>query len=440
MKLAMIGTGWVGFIQGLCFADTGCRVLFVDIDEQKLTRLRDGICPFYEKNLAAMFERNRMAGRISFTSDTATAVRETDGAFICVPTPALEDGNTDLSYVEAALLCILASELECEYPVIVKSTIPADRFHELEELTNAKGYRIDLASNPEFLSEGSAVEDSKYPSRIVVGVRRRGPALKLLNDLYERHREGGRPYFVLTPEEAILVKQGANVFLPVKISMANELALFCEKLRINARAVLKALGADPRIGGKFLHPGPGYGGDCFPKDTRGYAAMAERLGLRSYLAMTAIETNARQRRHLVEKMSKYYKPDGGLREKVIAVWGLSFKGGTNDVRESPAIDSIEQMLEAGAVVRCYDPAATEPARARLGGKVIYCNSVLEAAIDADAIAILTDWEEFEHVDWDEVRTALRAPVIFDSRSLFEPETMRERGFEYISIGRPLPKR
>ncbi|MFA6006368.1 MAG: UDP-glucose/GDP-mannose dehydrogenase family protein [Candidatus Paceibacterota bacterium] len=431
----MFGAGWVGFIQGVIFAKEGCKITFVDVDAVKLNGLREGKCPFFEKGLEPLFKRMLAAGRLDFTTDLRAAVESTDGAFVCVPTPAMEDGDTDLHMVQTVVKGVMKAAGKREYPVVIKSTIPADRFAEIEKMKRGKLSRVDFASNPEFLAEGTAVADCEMPSRIVVGVREQGPALRLLDALYERHRNGGRPYYVCQPEEAILCKQMANVFLPVKISMANEAALICEKLGMDARQVLKMMGADPRIGDKFLHPGPGYGGSCFPKDTKGYAAMAGRLGLTSFLAETAIKTNDRQRKHLVELMEEHNPAkETEFAGKRIAAWGLAFKKDTNDTRESPAIDCIGQMLRMGACINAYDPEV----RFYTGfqtDRFKTCATAIEAVRGADYLAILTDWEEFVIQDWEEIHSAMRSPVIFDARSILEPERMAANGFIYYSIGR-----
>lgn len=434
----MIGAGWVGFIQGNVFADEGRKVSFVDVDQDKLRLLKAGHCPFYEKDLEPMFRRSYESGRLSFTDDLKQAVEQTDGAFICVPTPPQADGDSDLSYVERVVREVAVAAGTREYPLIVKSTIPADRFRDLEKIVkDTPGSQVDLGSNPEFLAEGTAVEDCQLPSRIVIGVRNGGATRGFLEELYEHHRSGGTPFFVMSPEEAIMVKYAANVMLPVKISMANEVALLSEQLGCNARTILNAMGADPRIGPKFLHPGPGYGGDCFPKDTQGYDAMAKRLGITSNLAQAAIRTNARQRWHLFNRLTDYFsRRQETLAGREIAVWGLSFKKDTNDLRHSPAIAFIDQMLDAGGRVTAYDPAAGPEGRKRYADRIAIVDSAMAAVMGAEALVIVTDWKQFVGQDWEEVRKVMKHPVIFDGRSLLNPMRMAALGFDYISIGRP----
>lgn len=449
MILGVVGAGWVGDIQGHVFADEGCPVIFCDNNKERVRQINAGECPFHEKGLPELSKEMHRLKRVNATMDLVELVRKTTAAFVCVPTPPLPEGGTDLSIARNVVSRIIEiNGRSREYVIVIKSTINADVFSEIEAL--ADGTFVEIAINPEFLAEGTAIADCKLPSRIVVGVRnRKGAAFDLFYRLYGDHAEGGRPYFVLTPEEAILVKQVSNLLLPLKISVANEVALICELIGkgCNARRILQAVGADPRIGPKFLHPGPGFGGDCFYKDVYGYAAMAKRQGIESFLAEAVLKTNFRQLHHLSALVDNHFQAVGlgGVSGKRIAVLGAAFKGGTSDIRNSPAVEFICQIMERGASVRLYDPAVdVTHVRQQVNilpsyaGTLVSLDSSYLAASSADAVAILTDWSEFRQIDWSEMRKGMKMPLVFDGRAFFDPVRMAEAGLVYYSIGRTHP--
>ena len=432
MKIAMIGTGYVGLVTGTCLADSGNDVTCVDIDQAKIERLSQGIIPIYEPGLAELVLRNAAQGRLHFTTDLAGAVRSARLIFLAVGTPSDEHGAADMKYVWAAVKT-LAPHLRPDAVVVTKSTVPvgtnAEIHRRLRELT---GRECDVASNPEFLKEGAAINDFQYPDRVVIGVRT-PHAQQLLTELYSPYLRTDKPLLTMTPESAELTKYVANALLATKISFINEMANLCERLQGDINDVRRGIGHDRRIGFQFLFPGVGYGGSCFPKDIRAVADMARKVGMESLMMAAVDEVNNRQKHVLIEKVSRHFGPR--LAGKTIAIWGLAFKPKTDDIREAPALVLIDYLLQRDCRVRVHDPEALANVRATYGDQLIYADTPLEAIVGADALAINTEWGEFRNLDFEEIRGRMNAPVIFDGRNLYEPEQMRQYGFTYYSIGR-----
>jgi UDPglucose 6-dehydrogenase len=436
MKIAMIGTGYVGLVTGTCLADSGNEVTCVDIDQAKIERLEHGEIPIYEPGLSELVVRNASAGRLKFTTKTADAVRTAKLVFIAVGTPTSErpedKGAADLKYVWKAVEGF-APHLAKDAIVVVKSTVPVGTntklFHRLRELT---GRECDAASNPEFLKEGAAVNDFQYPDRVVVGIRT-PHAEETLKELYAPFLRTDKPFLAMTPESAELTKYVANALLSTKISFINEMANLCERLGGDINDVRRGIGHDRRIGFQFLFPGVGYGGSCFPKDVRALAHLAREAGLDPQMLDAVDEVNNRQKHVLWNKINEHF--GGKLAGKHFALWGLAFKPKTDDIREAPALTLIDHLLDAGAKVAVHDPEAMDNVRADYGDKLIYGHTPMDVLEGADALAINTEWGEFRNPDFDEMRRRMAGGVIFDGRNLYETAHMRDHGFTYYSIGR-----
>ncbi|MBM4000946.1 MAG: UDP-glucose/GDP-mannose dehydrogenase family protein [Planctomycetes bacterium] len=433
MKIAMIGTGYVGLVTGTCFAESGNQVTCVDIDQRKIDGLREGTIPIYEPGLSEMVLRNAKSGRLLFTTDMASAVRASDLVYLAVGTPQSADGSADLSALRAVTASI-APHLRPTAIVVIKSTVPVGTNGEVNgRLRELVGRDVDVASNPEFLKEGAAIQDFSAPDRVVVGARRSEVA-DVLRELYAPFLRTDKPFLVMSPESAELTKYVANALLSTKISFINEMANLCERLGGDINDVRRGIGHDQRIGFAFLFPGVGYGGSCFPKDVRALASMSRSRGLDPLILDAVDEVNNRQKRTLIRMMDTHFQ--GRLDGKRIAVWGLSFKPRTDDVREAPALVLIDWLLEKGASVSVHDPEAMRHVRADYGDRLTYNDQAMEALRGADALAINTEWNEFRHPNLDEMRDLMKGHVVFDGRNLYEPLTMRQRGFAYYSIGRP----
>ncbi len=432
MNIAMIGTGYVGLVTGTCFADTGNDVTCVDIDSAKIAALNRGEVPIYEPGLTEMIHRNVKAGRLRFTTDIAEAIRTAEVVFIAVGTPQADDGSADMRYFWSAIEQI-APHLAPNAIVVIKSTVPvgtnAEAHVRLMELT---GREVEVASNPEFLKEGAAIQDFTVPDRVVVGVHKPETA-EVLRRLYEPFLRTDHPFLVMSPSSAELTKYVANAMLSTKISFINEMANLCERLGADINDVRRGIGHDKRIGFAFLFPGVGYGGSCFPKDVRALAATARRVGLEPLMLQAVDETNNRQKKVLIQKIQKHFGDN--LAGKRFAIWGVSFKPRTDDIREAPALVLIDWLLEQRASVVVHDPEALRNLRRRYEDRVIYCDTSMDALNGADALAINTEWSEFRHPNFREMRRRMKAPVIFDGRNLYDPRVMRELGFAYYSIGR-----
>ena len=433
MRLAMIGTGYVGLVSGACFSEFGHTVICVDKNERIVERLRRGEIPIYEPGLERVVERNVEAGRLSFTTDMAEAVADADAVFIAVGTPSRRgDGHADLSYVYAA-----AEEVAAAAPspcvIVNKSTVPVGTGAEVEDIARkaAPEKKISVASNPEFLREGSAIEDFMRPDRVVVGVCDEH-AEEVLRAIYRPLSLREVPLLVSDRETAELIKYAANAFLAVKISYINEMADLCEKVGADVQTVAKGIGLDNRIGPKFLHAGPGYGGSCFPKDTLALLRTSEEAGAPVRIVQATVDVNNRRKDAMADRVIAAC--GGDVNGKRIAALGLAFKPNTDDMRDSPALDIISKLAEAGASVAAYDPAAMEAA-APLLPHVEMKTSAYEALSGADAAVLITEWNEFRALDLARAREAMNAPVFVDLRNVYPPEDMREAGFTYSSIGR-----
>ncbi len=433
MKIAVIGTGYVGLVTGTCFADSGNNVTCIDIDEKKVEGLKKGVIPIYEPGLAELVERNAESGRLEFTTDTPAGVAPADIIYLAVGTPQGDDGAANLSAMWSVVKAI-APHLREDAIVVTKSTVPvgtnAKIFGMLRELT---GRECDVASNPEFLKEGAAIEDFMKPDRVVVGVRRPEVA-DTLHQLYEPFLRTEKPFISMSPESAEMTKYVANALLATKISFINEMANLCERMGGDINDVRRGIGHDSRIGFAFLFPGVGYGGSCFPKDVRALTAMSADHGCQPTMLEAVDAVNERQKSVFTHKLKEHFS--GNLKGKKIAVWGLAFKPRTDDIREAPALVLIDWLLEQGAVVQAHDPEALDNVKAELGDKITYCDRRMEALEGADALVIMTDWKDYHSPDFAEMYQLLKSPVVFDGRNLYEPERMKRRGYTYYSIGRP----
>ena len=432
MDIAMIGTGYVGLVSGTCFAESGNNVTCVDIDQRKIDRLNEGIIPIYEPGLTEMVQRNHKAGRLHFTTDLESAVTNAKVVYLAVGTPQGDDGSANLSALWSVVAGI-APFINTDTVVVTKSTVPVGTnkgiYGRLFEL-NQTHYRV--ASNPEFLKEGAAIHDFMYPDRVVVGVREQ-ETKEILNELYSPFLRTDKPFLSMSPESAELTKYVANALLATKISFINEMANLCEKMGGDINDVRRGIGHDQRIGFSFLFPGVGYGGSCFPKDVRALASMSKANDLPPTILDAVDQVNDRQKFVLTKKVDQHFGGDlTGLR---FAVWGLAFKPKTDDIREAPALVMIEQLLERGATVCVFDPEAVENVKSELGDKVEYAEKSMDALAGVDALAINTEWDVFRHPDFDEIKSAMKVPVIFDGRNLYNPAQLAELGFTYYSIGR-----
>jgi UDPglucose 6-dehydrogenase len=433
MKLAVIGTGYVGLVAGVCFAESGNDVICVDVDESKLERLRNGSLTIYEPGLDRLFDRNRREERLLFTSDYAEALENAEIIFLALPTPEGQDGSADLSYVLQASETI--GKLIQDYKVIVtKSTVPVGTVDAVREaIAKYAQCEFDVASNPEFLREGVAVDDFLKPERVVVGVSSER-AEKLLRELYHPFLLSGNPFVVMDPRSAEMTKYAANSMLALRISFMNDIANLCEKCGANVDHVRLGVGLDSRIGKRFLFPGIGYGGSCFPKDVKALIDIGRKHEAPQRLLEATDAINEEQKRALLPRILDHF--DGDIQGRRFAMWGLAFKPNTDDIREAPALTLIKQLLEHGASVCAYDPEAIEPVRRQLGDSIEYSNRHYDACEGADALIIVTEWNKFREPDFNYMRELMKQPTIFDGRNVYELETVRDRGFNYYSIGRP----
>jgi UDPglucose 6-dehydrogenase len=433
MNLAVVGTGYVGLVTGTCFAETGNQVICVDIDERKVARLRQGDIPIYEPGLDVLFERNTRQGRLSFTTDLNEAVQQADIIFLALPTPPGEDGSADLSYILGVAEQL--SHIIKDYKVIVdKSTVPVGTSEKVHAIIvkNLSADQFDVVSNPEFLREGVAVEDFMKPDRVVVGASSER-ARRLMRELYEPFVRQGNPILFMDERSAEMTKYAANAYLAARISFMNEIANLCERVGANVDMVRIGIGSDSRIGKRFLFPGVGYGGSCFPKDVQALAKTAGDFAYDFKILKSVMQVNEGQRQILAKKISAFFKQD--LQGKTIAIWGLAFKPNTDDIREAPALYIIDELLAAGAAVKAFDPEAMANAQAIYGNRIQFANDQYEALIGADALAIVTEWSVFRTPSFKVMRELLRQPAIFDGRNLYDLDRMAEEGFYYESIGR-----
>ncbi|HLE08329.1 MAG TPA: UDP-glucose/GDP-mannose dehydrogenase family protein [Thermodesulfobacteriota bacterium] len=433
MNICVIGTGYVGLVTGACFADFGISTVCVDKDDKKIKRLKEGEIPIYEPGLKELIDKNLKEKRLSFTTDAADAIKKSLVIFIAVGTPPRGDGGTDMKSIEEVSRSI-AANLNGYKVVVTKSTVPVGTGKMIEKIISGErkeDHLFDVASNPEFLREGSAVEDFMRPDRVVIGARS-AQAIAILKDLYSPLYLIETPFVVTGIETAELIKYAANAFLALKISFINEIANICEKTGADVHVVARAMGLDRRIGPKFLHPGPGYGGSCLPKDTTALLNIAKNIGYDFKLMGAVIEVNRAQRKLMLGKIKNAV---GKLKGAHIGVLGLTFKPNTDDIRESPAIDIVEGLIREGAVIKAYDPAGMKNASLILPQTVVYCMDPYEVAEDCDCLVIATEWNQFRKLDLERIKRLLKYPRLVDLRNVYEPEEMRKTGFEYTGVGR-----
>ena len=432
MNIAVVGTGYVGLVTGTCFAEMGNHVICVDIDKSKVERMRQGEIPIYEPHLDVLFERNIKQNRLSFTTDLAEAVKKASVIFLALPTPPGEDGSADLSYVLG--VADQLGSLLTDYKIVInKSTVPVGTAEKVHDAI-AKKYKgaFDVISNPEFLREGFAVDDFMKPDRVVIGTRSER-AKQVMQDLYAPFLRQGNPIYFMDERSAELTKYAANSFLATKITFMNEIANLCEKVGANVDAVRIGIGADNRIGKRFLFAGIGYGGSCFPKHVQALEHTSKQYDYDFRILQSVMEVNDAQKLVLVEKVKKYFK--GNLKGKHFALWGLAFKPDTDDIREAPALYIIDELLKAGATVKAFDPEAMNNVKKLLGDKIVFATDEYDALKDADALLIATEWSLFRTPDFGRIDTLLKEKIIFDGRNLYDPAKMKEMGYYYNSIGR-----
>jgi UDPglucose 6-dehydrogenase len=432
MNIAVVGTGYVGLVTGTCFAETGNNVICVDIDVEKVRKMKDGIVPIYEPHLDVIFERNIKQGRLTFTTNLAEAIENAKVIFLALPTPPGEDGSADLSYILGVANDL--GKLIKDYKVIVdKSTVPVGTAEKVRAaIAKHTIVEFDVVSNPEFLREGFAVDDFMKPDRVVIGTSSE-KAKHIMGDLFKPYVRQGNPVIFMDEKSAELTKYAANAFLATKITFMNEIANLCELLGADVDKVRIGIGSDDRIGKRFLFPGIGYGGSCFPKDVQAIAKSASDVGYNFALLEAVMEVNEKQKTIIVPKILDYF--GGSLKGKKIALWGLAFKPDTDDIREAPALYIIEELLKAGAEVTAFDPEAMNNVKKLLGTKINFTENHYDALNNADALVIATEWSLFRNPDFDKITNALKNKVIFDGRNLYDNQSMKELGYTYYSIGR-----
>ena len=438
MRIAIIGTGYVGLVSGACFSEFGIDVTCIDVDAEKISDLQKGKIPIYEPGLEDLVDKNVSAQRLHFTNNLGEAVGEANAVFIAVGTPSRRgDGHADLSYVFAAAKEI-ANAMKGYTVVVNKSTVPVGTGREVERVIRSErpDADFDVISNPEFLREGSAIEDFMRPDRVVIGVEAER-AQELMNDLYRPLHLIQTPVLFTKLETAELVKYATNAFLATKITFINEVADLCEKVGANVHDIAKGMGLDGRIGNKFLHAGPGYGGSCFPKDTLAMVRTAQSAGVDLRIVEAVVDANKNRKKDMAKRIIKAC--GGSVAGKTITLLGVTFKPNTDDMRDSPSLDIIPMLREAGAVIRAYDPAGMEEAKVLLKN-VNWCEDTYEALDGADALVIITEWNEFRSLNFDRIKKMLKGSVVVDLRNIYDPKTMTDAGFQYSSIGRPLNRK
>ncbi|MES2592529.1 MAG: UDP-glucose/GDP-mannose dehydrogenase family protein [Bacteroidota bacterium] len=432
MNIAVVGTGYVGLVTGTCLAETGNNVICVDINADKIRKMQSGVVPIYEPHLDVLFERNIKQGRLTFTTDLAEAIEKAKIIFLALPTPPGEDGSADLSYILGVADDL--GKLITEYKVIVdKSTVPvgtADKVY--AAIAKNAICEFDVVSNPEFLREGFAVDDFLKPDRVVIGSSSER-ARKTMEELYKPYVRQGNPIIFMDEKSAELTKYAANAFLATKITFMNEIANLCELVGADVDAIRIGIGSDARIGKRFLFPGIGYGGSCFPKDVQALAKSANEVNYDFKILEAVMDINNKQKTIIIPKIKKYFKDN--LKGKKIALWGLSFKPDTDDIREAPALYLIEELLKEGATISAYDPEAMSNVRKLIGDKITYAMDEYDALRDADVLLIATEWSVFRNPDFDKISSLLKSKTIFDGRNLYGIDQMKELGYDYFSIGR-----
>lgn len=433
MNICVVGSGYVGLVTGACFAEFGLKVTCVDNDEGKIKNLKKGIIPIYEPGLEEMVKKNMKEGHISFTTNLTEAVQKALVIFIAVGTPPMEDGSADLSYVEEVARSI-AENMNGYKVIVTKSTVPVGTGEKIRAIVSQSQREkgdFDIVSNPEFLREGSAIEDFLHPNRVVIGANS-DQAMAIMKDLYSPLYLIETPIVQTNVATAEMIKYASNAFLATKISFINEISNICELVGADVHKVAVGMGLDNRIGSKFLHPGPGFGGSCFPKDTQAIVQIAKENGYDFQIVKAVLDVNKGQRQRMVEKIKKVM--GGGLKGKVIGVLGLSFKPNTDDMRDAPSIDILQSLMKEGASIKAFDPVAMNEAKKVLGG-VEFCDGPYPCAEGADALVIMTEWNQFRILDLQKLKHSMKAPVIIDLRNVYEPSKMREEGFEYACVGR-----
>lgn len=437
MNIAIVGTGYVGLVSGTCFAEMGVDVTCVDVNEQKIQALQAGEMPIYEPGLDEMVLRNQREGRLHFTTDLTTCLDNVEVVFSAVGTPPDEDGSADLSYVLEVARTV-GKNLNHYVVLVTKSTVPVGTAKlvkaAIQEELDKRGVQVeyDVASNPEFLKEGAAIKDFMSPDRVVVGVDSER-AKEIMSKLYRPFLLNNFRVIFTDIPSAEMIKYAANSMLATRISFMNDIANLCELVGADVNMVRKGIGSDTRIGNKFLYPGCGYGGSCFPKDVKALIKTAQKNGY-TMQVLTAVEAvNEKQKRVLFDKLSKYY--GGELKGKVIALWGLAFKPETDDMREATALVLIDLLTAAGCTVKVYDPVAMNECKRRVGDKVVYATDMYDAALNADALLLLTEWKQFRLPSWGVVKKSMKSPLVIDGRNIYDPQEMEEAGIEYLSIGR-----
>jgi UDPglucose 6-dehydrogenase len=435
MRVCVLGTGYVGLVAGACLSDSGNHVECVDVNQEKVHRLLNGEIPIFEPGLEEMVARNLKAKRLAFTTSAVPAIAGAKVVFVAVGTPSAEDGSLDLRYVLEAVRTIRDAVKE-ETTVVMKSTVPVGTADQVRAILKDAKVKVEVVSNPEFLKEGTAVDDFLRPERVIIGCESEA-ARHLMSDLYAPYIRSGNPILFMDNRSAELAKYAANGFLAMKISFVNDLALLAESVGADIHEVRRALVTDTRIGGKFLYPGCGYGGSCFPKDVLALIQLGKENGLQLSIFKSVHEVNERQKRVIFEKIQRHFK--GDLKGKTVGIWGLSFKPMTDDMREAPSVVLINALLKAEAKVRAYDPVAAHEARRLFEGKVELCDEAYEVAVKADALAIMTEWNEFRSPDFNLLKREMVRPLIFDGRNLYRRESLERQGFTYYCIGKPDPQ-
>lgn len=433
-KLLIIGTGYVGLVTGTCFAEAGNHVTCLDIDQTKIKQLSNGIIPFFEPGLQELVEKNCREKRLFFTDDYTDALKDVDICFIAVATPPKQDGSCDLSFVYSAARKI-AEQMEAHLIIVNKSTVPIGTHAAVSALVkqHAPSKSFEVVSNPEFLQEGSAIKNCMKPDRIIIGTYSAKAAL-IMTQLYQPFIEEPKQIMVMDPPSAELAKYAANAMLATRISFMNELACICEETGANVDAIRRAIGSDKRIGNQYLYPGLGYGGSCLPKDLSALKATAKAAGHDPLLLNAVEKINERQQGILNHKIQRYFASKGGIKDKTIALWGLSFKPDTDDLRDAPSLFLIKQLLEQGAKLRLYDPVSMKKAEPLFQDKVAFCKDEYDAAYGAHAVALVTEWKQFLSVDISKVKSLMNGTAFFDGRNQFHPGQMHQKGFEYFGIG------
>tara|TARA_B110000046_G_scaffold86026_1_gene94084 strand:- start:5422 stop:6720 length:1299 start_codon:yes stop_codon:yes gene_type:complete len=432
MKIAVVGTGYVGLVTGTCLAETGNTVICIDIDEKKVNKMKNGQIPIYEPGLEVLFKRNIEQKRLSFTTNLKEAVNQAKIIFLALPTPPGEDGSADLSYILGVAEDL--GKIITEYKVVIdKSTVPVGTAEKVNAaISKNTNLDFDVVSNPEFLREGFAVEDFMKPDRVVIGTSSK-KSQKVMDELYKPYVRQGNPIIFMDEKSAELTKYAANSFLATKISFMNEIANLCELVGADVDQVRTGIGSDTRIGKRFLFPGIGYGGSCFPKDVQALVKSAKEVGYTFSILDSVMEVNQKQKTVMVPKIKNYFK--GDLKGKKIALWGLAFKPNTDDIREAPALYNIDELTKLGAEIVAYDPEAMDNVKALIGEKIKYASNQYDAVKNADALLIATEWSVFRNPDFEKISELMNDNVIFDGRNLFEVSHMNEVGFTYFSIGR-----